>query len=114
MDKFPEAFARFEKSEIDLNEIRDSNDLIRKFRYWNNVHATTHQQDISLKKIARERGIRIVGAKGISERKGITRKEAKKKYTTIKVNRDIKGRFARGGKKLVVVVRDSRGRFTKK
>ena len=107
MDKFPEAFERFEKSEVDLDKIRDSNDLIRKFRYWNNIGTTTHQQDISLKKIARERGIKIVGAKGISERKGVSREALKKRYTAVTYH-------TKKGDVIRIRARDSKGRFTKK
>jgi hypothetical protein len=103
MDKFPEAFERFEKSEIDLDKVKDSNELIRKFRYWNNVHATTHQQDVGLRKIARERGIRISRAKGISERKGVSRESLKRRYI----------QFRRKGK-VYAQARDYKGRFVKK
>jgi len=58
MDKFPEAFARFEKSDIDISDVRDSNDLIRKFRYWIN-RTTTIKQDEALRVEARRLGIPI-------------------------------------------------------
>ena len=54
MDKFPEAFERFEKSDVDISDVRDSNDLIRKFRYWLN-RGTTAQQDIAIRKEARRK-----------------------------------------------------------
>jgi len=57
-DKFPEAFRRFEKSDIDISDVRDSNDLIRKFRYWIN-RSTSDLQDKCLRKEARRLGIPI-------------------------------------------------------
>jgi len=58
MDKFPEAFARFEKSDVDISKVRDSNDLIRKFRYWIN-RETTELQDKCIRKEAKRLGIPI-------------------------------------------------------
>lgn len=80
-DRFPEAFERFERSDVDISDVRDSNDLIRKFRYWLN-RGTTSQQDIALRKEARRLGIKIREPIGISERLGIPRELLKKHFTT--------------------------------
>jgi len=66
MDKFPEAFARFEKSNIDISNVRDSNDLIRKFRYWIN-RTTTIKQDEALRIEARRLGIKITPQRRLFE-----------------------------------------------
>ena len=83
LDRFPEAFARFE-SEINIRDSRDSNELIRKFSYWQNRPSSLKQQ-LLIRDIARARGIRAVKPRGISERKGIPRKELKRHYTEHKV-----------------------------
>ena len=57
-DKFPEAFERFERSDVDISDVRDSNDLIRKFRYWIN-RGTTPKQDEALRVEAKRLGIPI-------------------------------------------------------
>jgi len=84
MDKFPEAFRRFEQSDVDISDVRDSNDLIRKFRYWLN-RGTTTKQDECIRKEARRLGIKIVKPLGISERLEIPREKLKRHYTTHKV-----------------------------
>jgi len=81
MDKFPEAFARFEQSDVDISECRDSDDLIRKFRYWL-IRGTTHQQNVALRKEAKRLGIPITKKLGISEKLGIPREELKRHFTT--------------------------------
>lgn len=107
MDKFPEAFARFEKSEIDLSKMKDSNDLIRQFRYWQN-RGTTTRQDLALRHIAEDKGIKIIRGRGISERKGVSRKELKKHYTVVK-RKGKTFKFAR-----IPKGQKGAGRFTKK
>jgi hypothetical protein len=108
MDKFPEAFNRFEKkSDIDISKVKDSNDLIRKFRYWNNVGTTTTKQDLAIKREARRLGIKIVRAKGISEKKGMPREKLKRRYGAVTY-------YTKKGKVLRIRPRDSKGRFTKK
>lgn len=108
MDKFPEAFARFERSDVDISDVRDSNDLIRKFRYWNRWGTTTTQQDIALRKEARRLGIKIRKPIGISERLGIPREELKRHFTTHKVKGKIRivARIPKGQK--------GAGRFAKR
>ena len=80
MDKFPEAFARFERSDVDISDVRDSNDLIRKFRYWLN-RGTTAQQEFALRREARRLGIKIIEPLGISERLEIPREKLVRHYT---------------------------------
>lgn len=58
MDLFPEAFERFERSDVDISTVKDSNDLIRRFRYWQN-RITTSRQDEALRVEARRLGIPI-------------------------------------------------------
>ena len=106
-EHFPEAFGRFEKSEIDISKVKDSDELIRKFRYWNNVGRTTTKQDLAIKDEARKRGIKIVRAKGISERKGVSREKLKRRYGAVTYH-------TKKGIVLRVRGRDSKGRFTKK
>jgi len=84
MDKFPEAYARFEKSDVDLSDVRDSSDLIRKFRYWLN-RSTTARQNIAIRKEAKKRGIPVKKPLGISERLGVPREKLKRHYTFITV-----------------------------
>jgi len=81
MDRFPEAFERFERSDIDISDVRDSNDLIRKFRYWLN-RGTTAQQDIAIRREARRLGIKIKKPIGISERLDVPREVLKRHFTT--------------------------------
>lgn len=106
MDKFPEAFARFEKSEISTKQVRDSNDLIRQFRYWQN-RGTTTKQDLALRHIAEEKGIRIIKGRGISEKEHKSREEIKKRFTVSKY-------YTKKGIVNRIVARDKKGRFTKK
>jgi len=107
MDKFPEAFERFEKSEIDTSKVRDSNDLIRLFRYFQN-RGTTTQQDIAIRKEARKRGIKIIKPIGISEKMRIPREQLKRYYTSHKVKGKIRrvARIPKGQK--------GAGRFAKR
>jgi len=107
MDKFPEAFKRFEKSDIDISQVRDSNDLIRKFRYWIN-RGTTAQQDIAIRREARRLGIKIKKPIGISERLDVPREILKRHFTTHKVKGKIRrvARIPKGQK--------GAGRFGKK
>ena len=81
MDKFPEAFARFEKSDVDISKVKDSNDLIRKFRYWLN-RSTTWKQDVALRREARRLGIKIIKPLGISERLDVPREVLRRHFTT--------------------------------
>jgi len=107
MDKFPEAFARFERSDVDISDVRDSNDLIRKFRYWLN-RGTTTQQDIAIRKEARRLGIKIRKPIGISERLDVPREILKRHFTTHTVKGKIRkvARIPKGQK--------GAGRFAKK
>ena len=77
MDAFPEAFERFEHGFVDISKVKDSDDLIRLFRYWI-ARGTTHQQETALRVEARKRGIPIKRAIGISEKLGITREQYKR------------------------------------
>ena len=93
MDKFPEAFKRFEQ-EIDLSEVKDRGDITRKFSYWQE-RDMTHKQKEALWKIAEEKGIISIERKpereprlrrkGISEIKGKPREELRRHYTEHKV-----------------------------
>ena len=107
MDKFPEAFRRFEQSDISIKNVRDSDDLIRKFRYWLN-RGTTTKQDLALRKEAKRLGIRIKKPLGISEKLKIPREELKRHYThvTIRGKTRLVARIPKGQK--------GAGRFAKK
>ena len=111
MDKFPEAFARFEKAEdIDLSDVKSSEDIIRKFAYWQNRTVTLKQQSL-IREIAKEKGLIISERKkgiGISRRKGVERKALKKRYTAVRYKTK-KGEVRR------ILARDSKtGRYVKK
>ena len=90
MDKFPEAFERFERSGVDISDVRDSNDLIRKFRYWIIRGTTTWKQDVALRREARRLGIKVVKPLGISEKLGVPRGQLKRHYTFHKVKGKIR------------------------
>lgn len=84
MDKFPEAFDRFEK-EIDISDSKDSDDIIHKFRIWQNRNVTRKQQML-IREISEEKGLIIIPVrkrKGISEAKGKPRKELKRRYGAV-------------------------------
>ena len=91
MDKFPEAFKRFEQ-EIDLSEVKDRGDITRKFSYWQ-TRDMTHKQKEALWQIAEDKGIIPIERKpeprprrkGVSEIKGIPREELRRHYTAHKV-----------------------------
>ena len=57
LDKFPEAFRRFEqKEEIDYSKIKDSNQLMKKFAYWQNRPCSPKQRMV-IRQIAEKKGI---------------------------------------------------------
>ena len=80
---YAEMLRRFE-TEMDVENSRDTDDLFRKFRYFNNREASV-KQAILLRRYAKEKGIPIRKPRGISERKGVPRKELKRHYTAHKV-----------------------------
>ena len=84
-DEVKELFNRFE-SAIDVREARDSEDVIRKFAYWQN-RTPSIKQKILLRKYAKQKGLGITREKprGISARKGKPREELRRHYTTHKV-----------------------------
>ena len=106
MDKFPQAFKRFEE-EMDISKVKDTDDIYRKYVRWQGYKISTKQQ-ICIRRIAIERGIIIIKPKGISERKGKPREELRKRYTTHKVRGKVKmvARIPKGKK--------GAGRFTHK
>jgi len=105
-DEVKEMLRRFE-NEIDISESRDSDDIIRKFGYFQNRDASLKQQ-LLLRKYARDRGLPIRKPRGISERKGIPREKLKARYLPIK-QRTKKGYYYR------VQPRDSKtGRYIKR
>ena len=105
-DEVKEMLRRFE-NEIDISESRDSDDIIRKFGYFQNRDASLKQQ-LLLRKYARDRGLPIRKPRGISERKGIPRKELKARYTPVK-------RYTKKGIRYTVQPRDSKtGRYVKR
>jgi len=99
-DKFPEAFRRFEKSDIDISDVRDSNDLIRKFRYWIN-RSTTPLQDECLRREAVKLGIELTPQRKITIYAPLSKPRIEKPHYTfhkvrgkkVRVKR-IHGRFA--------------------
>ena len=80
---YAEMLRRFE-SEMDVEDSRDTDDLFRKFRYWQNRFPSV-RQEILLRRYAREHGIRVARAKGISERKRVPREHLKRRFTVHKV-----------------------------
>ena len=86
MDKFPEAFKRFE-SEMNIERAKDTDDLVKKFVAWQNRPISPKQQT-ALRQKAEELGLEIlprVKGVGITKRTGKTREELRKHYTQHKV-----------------------------
>lgn len=82
-DDLKQMFQRFE-SEMDVEKCRDTDDLFRKFRFWQNRFPSV-KQGILLRKYAEERGILVRRPRGIAERKGVPREQLKRRYTVHKV-----------------------------
>lgn len=83
---------RFERSE-EYNEhrLQDSDDVLRQFRFWQD-RPVTQKQKIVLMRYAEKQDIpisyrakKIVYKEGISKRKGISKEELRRHYTTHKV-----------------------------
>jgi len=106
MDKFPEAFKRFEqKEEIDYDKITDSNHLMKKFQYWQNRRVSPKQR-MCIRKIADEKGIKIIRYR--PKRTKEERERVRRHYTVHKV---------RGKTKMVARISKGKkgaGRFAKR
>lgn len=101
---------RFESDrDIDLSDSQNSDDIIRKFRYWQN-RPTTVKQRILLRRWSKEHlGLREFRPRGISEKKGVEKEEIRRHYTVIKSRTGktrIVARISKGKK--------GAGRFAKK
>lgn len=110
MDKFPEAYKRFErKEEIDYRKIEDSNDLMRKFAYWQNRPVSPKQRMV-IREIAEKKGIIIKRYR--PRRTKEERERIRRTYTVItykvkgKIKRRIVARIPKGKK--------GAGRFAKR
>jgi len=57
-DEVKEMLQRFERV-IDISEVKDSDDIIRKFQYFQN-RKTSYKQKILLEKYAKQKGIGII------------------------------------------------------
>jgi hypothetical protein len=77
---YAEMLRRFEY-EMNVEESRDTDDLFRKFVFWQGRQASIKQR-ILLRQYAREHGIRERLLIGISRRKGKLREELRRHYTT--------------------------------
>ena len=77
---YSEMLRRFE-SEMDVEKSRDTDDLFRKFEYFQNREVSV-RQGMLLRQYAREHGIREKPPVGISRRKGKPREELRRHYTT--------------------------------
>jgi len=77
---YSEMLRRFEFA-MDVENSRDTDDLFRKFRYFQNREVSV-KQGILLRQYAREHGIREKPPLGISIRKGKPREELRRHYTT--------------------------------
>jgi len=98
LDKFPEAFKRFEtKEEIDYNKIDDSNDLMRKFQYWQNRRCSPKQRMV-IRQIAEDKGIKITRYR--PRRRKEERERIRRHYTvvTIKGKSRVVARIPKGQK----------------
>jgi len=83
LDKFPEAFKRFErKEEIDYKKIDDSNDLMRKFAYWQNRRVSPKQR-MAIRQIAEDKGIKITRYR--PKRTPEEREKVRRHYTVVKI-----------------------------
>lgn len=111
-DDVKDMLDRFEKV-MDVRESKSTNDLIRKFEYFQNRKATYKQQQV-LEKYAEQKGIGIEEKPrrprpiGISKRKGKPREELKRHYTVHK---------ARGKTRMVARIpkgQKGAGRFARK
>ena len=80
---YAEMLRRFER-EINVEDSRDTDELIRKFAYFQN-RGVTDRQRILLRRYGKEKGIPTRRAIGISQRKGRTREQLKRHYTVHKV-----------------------------
>ena len=106
MDKFPEAFKRFEKKEeVDYSKITDSNQLMKKFSYWQNRRVSPKQR-MCIREIAEDKGIRII--RYYPRRIKAERERLRRHYTviTIKGKKRIVARIPKGKK--------GAGRFAKR
>lgn len=82
-DKFPEAFKRFEqKEEIDYDKISDSNQLMKKFAYWQNRRVSPKQR-MCIRQIAEEKGIKII--RYYPRRPKEVRERLRRHYTVVKI-----------------------------
>jgi len=96
MDKFPEAFKRFEqREEIDYKKIDDSNDLMKKFQYWQNRRVSPKQR-MAIRQIAEDKGIKITRYR--PKRTPEAREKLRRHYTvvTIKGKRRVVARIPKG------------------
>jgi len=83
LDKFPEAFKRFEKrEEIDYDTIEDSNDLMKKFQYWQNRRVSPKQR-MAIRQIAEDKGIKITRYR--PRRRKEERERIRRHYTVVKI-----------------------------
>ena len=80
---YAEMLRRFETA-MDVEKSKNTDDLFRKFRYFQNRPLSV-KQEILLREYAREHGIQIKKPLGISEKLGIPREQLKRHYTVHKV-----------------------------
>jgi len=80
---YAEMLRRFE-TVMDVERSKNTDDLFRKFRYFQNREPSV-KQEILLRKYAREHGIPIIKPLGISEKLGIPREQLKRHFTFHKV-----------------------------
>jgi len=80
---YAEMLRRFE-TEMNVEDSRDTDDLFRKFGYFQNRPPSV-KQEILLRKYARKHGIPEKRPLGISEKLGIPREQLKRHYTVHKV-----------------------------
>lgn len=82
-DKFPEAFRRFEKKEeIDYSKITDSNQLMKKFSYWQNRPVSPKQRMV-IRQIAEKKGIPIIRYR--PRRTKAQREKLRRHYTVVTI-----------------------------
>jgi len=105
-DKFPEAFKRFErKEEVDYSKITDSNQLMKKFAYWQNRPVSPKQRMV-IRQIAEDKGIRIIRYR--PRRPKEVREKLRRHYTVVTI---------RGKKRIVARIpkgKKGAGRFAKR
>jgi len=105
-DKFPEAFKRFEqKEEIDYSKITDSNQLMKKFAYWQNRRVSPKQR-MAIREIAEDKRIKIIRYR--PKRIPKERERIRRHYTVVTI---------RGKKRIVARIpkgKKGAGRFAKR